>query len=175
MQSLSWKQSFCLKKLIPIEDIERLPVKAHRFIFLSIHVGLQDNVKPIKRYYDCRRLPKGRILHCERWLFMSWKAVFYTVKGHLLVMLWFPATLLQAAHPCHNARMRHANIQQKGCMRKHMQPVIIPKIELLWPHYRVALKLSILTYLRFMKRRYMLAIHKLYVAMKAMPKTNKTK
>ena len=37
LQLLSWKQSFYLKKLIPIEDIKRLPVKAIALFFCMIH------------------------------------------------------------------------------------------------------------------------------------------
>ena len=44
--SLSWKQSFYLKKLIPIEDIERLPVKATALLFYG-HATLNSQLNKL--------------------------------------------------------------------------------------------------------------------------------
>ena len=49
LQLLSWKQSFYLKKLIPIEDLERLPAKVIAFLFpiiLSIVIHHSSSFKP---------------------------------------------------------------------------------------------------------------------------------
>lgn len=54
MQLLSWKQSFYLKKLIPIEDIERLLVKA---IALFFYIFITNN-----KYYNERQVLNAKII-----------------------------------------------------------------------------------------------------------------